>query len=66
MEKDRKCSSRKIIELSHPENDRMENAHPENDRKITYRKMTETVHMPENEIMENAHLKKGRKITPRK
>jgi len=53
MENDRKCTLWKMIEKSHPENDRMENAHPENDRKITPRKMTENAH-PENERMENA------------
>ena len=36
MENDRKCTSRKMIEKSHPENDRMENAHMENDRKIGF------------------------------
>ena len=40
MENDRKCTPQKIIEKSHLENNRMENAYPENDRKITYWKMT--------------------------
>ena len=53
MENDRKCTPRKMIEKSHPENGRMENAHPDNDRKITSRKMRENAH-PENERMENA------------
>ena len=35
MENDRKCIPRKMIEKSHPENDRMEIAHLENDKKIT-------------------------------
>ena len=53
IENDRKCAPWKMIEKSHPENERMENTHPENDRKITPLKMTEKVH-PENERMENA------------
>ena len=53
MENDRKCAPRKMIEKSHTENDRMENAHPENDRKITHRNLTEKAH-PEVERMENA------------
>ena len=48
MENERKCAPRKMIEKSHLENGRMENAHLENDRKITPRKMTE-----KNERMEN-------------
>ena len=53
MGNDRKCTPQKMIEKSHLENDRMENAHPENDRKITPRKMTEKA-CPKNERMENA------------
>ena len=53
MENDRKCTPRKMIEKSHLENDRTENAHLENDRKIPTRKMTEKA-CPENERMENA------------
>ena len=53
MENDRKCTPRKMIEKSHPENGRMENAHLENDRKIKPQKMTEKA-CPENERMENA------------
>ena len=53
MENDRKSISWKMIEKSHLENDRMENAYPENDRKITHWKMTDTSHL-ENERMENA------------
>ena len=44
MENDRKCTPWKMIEKSHPQNGRMENAHPENDRKITPQKMTENAH----------------------
>ena len=47
----------KMIEKSHPENDKMENAHPENDRIYTHWKMIEKSH-PENDRMENAHLEK--------
>ena len=53
MENDRKCTPRKMIEKSHSENGRMENAHPDNDRQITSRKMTENAH-PENDRIENA------------
>ena len=41
MENDRKCTPWKMIEKSHPENGRMENAHPENDRIYHHWKMIE-------------------------
>ena len=48
MENDRKYAPWKMIEKSHPKNDRVEN-----DRKITHWKMTEKAHA-QNEKMGNA------------
>ena len=53
IENDRKCAPRKMIENSHPEKDKRENAQMENDRKITHWKKIELAHL-ENERMENA------------